>query len=65
MNDFARIIEGNRDRTLAAQHCLAPKLFFQRVKMPHAVEQRNDRRLRTDRRRERLNGIVEIERLAA
>ena len=65
LNHLALLVERHRDRAEAAEHALAAEFLVEHIQMPHAVEQRNDRGLRSDRRRKRLDGVVEVERLAA
>ena len=65
LHDVAVLVEHHRDPALAAEHALRPELAVEHVEMPHAVEQRNDGGLRSHRRREGRDRVVEIERLAA
>ena len=65
LNHLARLVEGGGDRAEAAEHALAPELLVEHIQMQHAVEQRDDRGLRPDRRGKRCDGVVEVERLAA
>jgi len=63
LNDLALVVERGGDRAKAAEHPLASEFAVQHVQMQHAVEQRHNRRPRSDRRRKRLDRIVEIEAL--
>jgi hypothetical protein len=65
LHDFALVVERHRDRAEPAEHALTPEFRVEHVQMQHAIEQREDRGLRSDRRREGFDRILEIERLAA
>ena len=65
LDDLALVVERHCDGALAAEYALAAEFRVEHVEVPHAVEHRNDRRLRAHRRGERLDGIIEIEGLAA
>jgi len=59
------LIECDGYRTEAAEHVVASEFPVEHIEVPHAVEQRDDRRLRSHRRRKRTDRVLEIERLAA
>jgi hypothetical protein len=58
-------VQNRRDQALAAEHAFGAEARFQSVQVAHAVEQRQDRRLRSNRRRKRGHCVVKIVGLAA
>ncbi|GCC46367.1 hypothetical protein chiPu_0030623, partial [Chiloscyllium punctatum] len=65
LHHLALFIQRRRDRTETAKHVLGAERLVERIEMQHAVEQRDDRGLVADRWRERLDRVLEVERLAA
>jgi hypothetical protein len=57
-------VERGRDHAQAAEHPLGAEAPGQRVEMAEAVQQRQDRRLRADRRRERFHRLGQVVGLA-
>ena len=58
-------VESGGNRALTAEHVFAAEFRVKHVEVAHAIEHRHDRSLRSDRWRKRLDGIVEVEGLAA
>ncbi len=65
MNHLARLVERCGNCAETAEHALLAEFSVEHVEVQHAVEQRNDRGLRSDGGRKGFDRIVEIERLAA
>ena len=49
VEDGAIGVEGRRDDALPAEHALRPEALGKTVEVAHAVQERQNRRLRTDR----------------
>ena len=65
MQNAAVGVERRGDHAEAAEHAVTPKPFGEAIEMRHAVEQRQDRRLRADRRGKRLRRTGKVVGLAA
>lgn len=65
VNDPSLRIADRGNDAQTTQHMLMAKAFIQCVEMPHAIQHRQDRRLRAHRRRERIHRIRKVLRLAA
>src|SRR3954453_14231693 len=65
LHHLALLIERCGDGAEATEHALLAELVVEDVEMLHAVEHRDDRGIRPDCCRERLDGVVEVEGLAA
>ena len=64
MHDAAFGIERRRNHTLAAEHMRSAEARLQRIEMTDAVQQRQNRRVRSDCRREGGHRAVEVVGLA-
>ncbi len=58
-------LERRRDHAQPAEHAVGPETLAQLVEVPHAVQQRQNRRLRTDRLGERRHRALEVVSFAA
>jgi DNA-binding sugar fermentation-stimulating protein len=58
-------VQSRRNQALAAENVIGAEALLQSIEMAHAVEQRQDHRLRSDRWRERGHCVVEVVGLAA
>src|SRR6516162_7172084 len=58
-------IESRSDDALTAQDAVLAEAVIENIEMPHAVEQRDNCGLRSDCWRKRVDGVIEVERLAA
>jgi hypothetical protein len=65
VEDAARIVEGRRDQTLAAQDMCRTEPLVEDVKVLHAIQQGQDRRLRSNRCSKRIDGGIEVVGFAA
>jgi hypothetical protein len=65
LHDMAVLVKRHRDAAQATEDAVLAEFFVEDVEMAHAVKQRDDRRLRSDRRRKRPDRIIEVECLAA
>ncbi len=65
VHNLAVRVQDRRDQALAAEHVIRAEARFQSIEMAHAVEQRQDHRLRSDGRRKGSHCVVEVIGLAA
>ena len=65
MKNAAVGVKCRGDHAEAAEHAVTPKPFGEAIEMCHAVEQRQDRRLRADRRGKRLRRTRKVVGLGA
>ena len=65
MNDAAVGVERRRDHAKPAEHMVRAEPIGENIEVPHAVQERQDRRSRTDRLGEGRHRAFEIVGLAA
>ena len=65
VNDLMFLVEGYGDEALATEQASRPKPFIQDVQVPHAVEKRQDYRVRPNCRPEGRNRAFQVIGLAA
>ena len=65
MHNAAAVIERRRDQTLATQDVCRAKPLVEDVKVPHAIQEGQDRRFRSNRCGKRIDGGIEVVGFAA